>query len=132
MFREIRRQIDAYDFSEVREDILKGVYQELIDLETRHALGEYYTPDWLCERMMEELPLEQSSSVLDPACGSGSFLRAAIARLREQFPDLGAEKLAEQVVGIDRGGSVRMNSFGRFVKWISASIMPPPSLVPAR
>jgi hypothetical protein len=30
------------------------------------------------------------------------------------------------------GGSVCLNSFGRFVKWISASIMPPPSLVPAR
>ncbi|TPI65334.1 SAM-dependent DNA methyltransferase [Mesorhizobium sp. B3-1-7] len=101
MFREIGGQIDSYDFTEVQEDILKGVYQELIDLETRHALGEYYTPDWLCERVMEELPLERTSSILDPACGSGSFLRAGIARLREQFPDLGAEKLAEQVVGID-------------------------------
>lgn len=32
----------------------------------------------------------------------------------------------------NRGGSVCLNSFGRFAKWISASIMPPPSLVPAR
>jgi hypothetical protein len=32
----------------------------------------------------------------------------------------------------DRGGSVCLNSFGRFAKWISASIMPPPSLVSAR
>lgn len=31
-----------------------------------------------------------------------------------------------------RGGLVCLNSFGRFAKWISASIMPPPSLVPAR
>ena len=31
-----------------------------------------------------------------------------------------------------RGGSVCLNSFGRFAKWISASIMPPPSLVSAR
>lgn len=28
--------------------------------------------------------------------------------------------------------SVCLNSFGRFVKWISASLMPPPSLVSAR
>ena len=33
---------------------------------------------------------------------------------------------------LKRGGSVCLNSFGRFAKWISASIMPPPSLVPAR
>src|SRR3989338_1772942 len=31
-----------------------------------------------------------------------------------------------------RGGSVCLNSFGRFAKWISASIMPPPSMVSAR
>lgn len=30
-----------------------------------------------------------------------------------------------------RGGSVCLNSFGGFAKWISTSIMPPPSLVPA-
>ncbi|WP_199823705.1 hypothetical protein [Labrenzia sp. OB1] len=32
---------------------------------------------------------------------------------------------------IMRGGSVCLNSFGRFAKWISASIMPPPSSAPA-
>ena len=36
------------------------------------------------------------------------------------------------VVPENRGGSVCLNSFGRFAKWISASIMPPPSLVSAR
>lgn len=101
MFREMNWQLHQYDFTEVREDILKGVYQELIDLETRHALGEYYTPDWLCERVVDELELTAKSSVLDPACGSGSFLRAAISRLRDRFPKLGAAELAEQVVGID-------------------------------
>jgi hypothetical protein len=37
-----------------------------------------------------------------------------------------------QVKRADRGVSVCLNSFGRFVMWVSASIMPPPSLVPAR
>ncbi len=41
VFRTITQAIGRYDFSSVDEDILKGVYQELIDLETRHALGEY-------------------------------------------------------------------------------------------
>jgi hypothetical protein len=101
MFRDINWQLTQYDFTEVREDILKGLYQELIDLDTRHALGEYYTPDWLCERIVSELTVNSGSSFLDPACGSGSFLRAVIARMRQEYPRLGAEALAEQVVGID-------------------------------
>ncbi len=101
MFRELNQQLNQYDFSDVREDILKGLYQELIDLETRHALGEYYTPDWLCEHIVDSLEIEAKAAFLDPACGSGSFLRAIIARMRRDFPELGAEALAEQVVGID-------------------------------
>jgi hypothetical protein len=101
MFRELNQQLNQYDFSDVREDILKGLYQELIDLETRHALGEYYTPDWLCERIVDDLDIKSKSVFLDPACGSGSFLRAIIARMRREFPERGAEALAEQVVGID-------------------------------
>lgn len=101
MFRELNQQLNQYDFADVREDILKGLYQELIDLETRHALGEYYTPDWLCEHVVDSLEIEEKSAFLDPACGSGSFLRAIIARMRHEFPGLGAEALADQVVGID-------------------------------
>lgn len=101
MFRELNRKIGEYDFSQVQEDILKGVYQELIDLETRHALGEYYTPDWLCERVMHEFNLRPSAKVLDPACGSGSFLRAAISSLQSSHKSLTADKLAAQVCGID-------------------------------
>jgi len=101
LFREIMRQLSEYDFSKVQEDILKGVYQELIDLETRHALGEYYTPDWLCEKIVESLPIAETSKMLDPACGSGSFLRAAIAKLKRDFPALSAAQLTSQVIGID-------------------------------
>jgi len=101
IFRDILRQLSEYDFLNVQEDILKGVYQELIDLETRHALGEYYTPDWLCERIMASLPVSKESKILDPACGSGSFLRAAVAKLKMDFPKLSAAQLSSQVIGID-------------------------------
>jgi type I restriction-modification system DNA methylase subunit len=101
VFHALLAKIGEYDFKEVQEDILKGVYQELIDLETRHALGEYYTPDWLCERIVAEIPIEEDSRILDPACGSGSFLRAAVARLQGEYPGRTADQLASQVVGID-------------------------------
>ncbi len=78
----------TYNLSRMREDVLKGVYQQLIDPKDRHDLGEYYTPDWLCERIAAEmLPAEGYSSVLDPSCGSGSFLRAAIHHFVDNNPE---------------------------------------------
>ncbi|MDX6272356.1 MAG: hypothetical protein QOD28_3579 [Acidobacteriota bacterium] len=100
-FRRIAHELAAYDFQNVDEDVLKGVYQEMIDLDTRHALGEYYTPDWLCERIVSEFDFKQSDKILDPSCGSGSFLRATIARIRKLHPRVKVEDLNEQIYGID-------------------------------
>ncbi len=99
--RELYNQISEYDFTDVEEDILKGVYQELIDMDTRHALGEYYTPDWLCERVVDDLHLERASFALDPACGSGSFLRAMVARYRREWPDMPLQQITNQIKGVD-------------------------------
>ncbi|MBI5726842.1 MAG: N-6 DNA methylase, partial [Ignavibacteriales bacterium] len=101
IFRKIAVQLSDYDFTLTQEDILKGIYQELIDLDTRHALGEYYTPDWLAERIVAHLPLQANSMCLDPSCGSGSFLRAVVAKFKTDFPEVTIESLMAQVVGID-------------------------------
>ena len=101
VFRMLAQEIATFDFSSVDEDILKGVYQELIDLDTRHALGEYYTPDWLCTRITMEFDFKPGQKILDPACGSGSFLRAAIHRMKELNPEITAEELNQAVYGID-------------------------------
>jgi hypothetical protein len=101
VFRLIAQEISSYDFNNVDEDVLKGVYQELIDLDTRHALGEYYTPDWLCERIVNEFHFEPDDKILDPACGSGSFLRAAVHRVKEINPDIDVEQLNNNIYGID-------------------------------
>ena len=101
VFRRIAQELSTFDFSEVDEDILKGVYQELIDLDTRHKLGEYYTPDWLCERVVAEYDFKPTDKILDPACGSGSFLRAVIDKLKRDFPDADIEDINNQVYGID-------------------------------
>jgi methylase of polypeptide subunit release factors len=100
-FRLVAQEISTFDFIDIDEDVLKGVYQELIDLDTRHALGEYYTPDWLCERVVQEFNFKSTDKILDPACGSGSFLRAAVHRMKQLNVDITAEALSNQVYGID-------------------------------
>ncbi|MBW1954042.1 MAG: N-6 DNA methylase, partial [Deltaproteobacteria bacterium] len=93
-----------YRLRELSEDVLKALYQELVDPETRHDLGEYYTPDWLAHRMINKmLDANPQGAMLDPACGSGTFLYLTI---REKIARLGRtqETLAhilENVAGAD-------------------------------
>ncbi len=80
--RAIARRLSRFDWEHVEHDVLKALYESVIDAETRHRLGEYYTPDWLAQRMVDQLvtdPLTQR--VLDPACGSGTFLFWAVRRV---------------------------------------------------
>ena len=76
LVRRIATHAARFRLRDVQTDVLKGLYESLIDPEQRHDLGEYYTPDWLAARMCEhaiQQPLGQR--VLDPACGSGAFSR---------------------------------------------------------
>lgn len=66
-------------------DLLKKLYQYLVPQEVRHRLGEYYTPDWLAELLLNEVGYDGDTlkRFLDPACGSGTFLVLAIQRAKE-------------------------------------------------
>lgn len=102
--RKLINQLANYNLRELSEDILKSLYQELVDPETRHYLGEYYTPDWLSQKMVEHILKDNpSASVLDPSCGSGTFLYMTI-RHKKHLLGLKRETLEhiiKNVVGID-------------------------------
>ncbi|MBB5693519.1 N-6 DNA methylase [Muricoccus pecuniae] len=73
--RTLARRLGRFAWNAVDQDVLKVLYESVIGTETRKRLGEYYTPDWLAEAVVGAVltaPLEQR--VLDPACGSGTFL----------------------------------------------------------
>ena len=101
VLRRLQKELWSYDFSNVDEDIFKGIYQELIDKDTRKQLGEYYTPSWLCQRIIKHLAPNREQRSLDPSCGSGSFLLAWLQYLKEHFPNMNAYELLNSVVGID-------------------------------
>ncbi|MCX7014771.1 MAG: N-6 DNA methylase [Candidatus Sumerlaeota bacterium] len=65
-------------------DLLKQLYHQLFPRSVRHDLGEYYTPDWLAELVLNELGYDGNPDkrLLDPACGSGTFLVMALNRVK--------------------------------------------------
>jgi len=70
-------------------DILKKLYQYLVPKQIRHDLGEYYTPDWLAERCLNQLNYNGNPKyrILDPGCGSGTFLILSIKRAKRFAAD---------------------------------------------
>lgn len=76
---------------EAIKDLLKQFYTTLVDGQIRHDLGEYYTPDWLAQRVLNSAGYDGdlNATVLDPACGSGTFLLECITRIRRRAVDQG-------------------------------------------
>ncbi len=108
LVRHVALQTARFRLRDVEADVLKILYESLVDPDQRHDLGEYYTPDWLAARIVAaavDSPLEQR--VLDPACGSGTFLFHAVRRLVAAGRATGwdgpriLEACAEKVRGLD-------------------------------
>jgi len=80
--------LNAYDFSYVDRDVWKEVYLEYLSEDERRRLGFVPTPDEIVELILDLIGYEEDSAglcekkLLDPACGSGTFLVEAVRRLR--------------------------------------------------
>ncbi len=115
---QLARRLAEYDPGTIElapenaRDLLKKLYHYLLPREIRHDLGEYYTPDWLAERLIVQTLGSAdlgnvNKRVLDPACGSGTFLVILIKYIKERAaqhkkdPGETLELILRNVVGID-------------------------------
>ena len=103
--------IDEYEIERFG-DIVGYVYEDLIPAEERHALGEFYTPKPIAELIVKWCVRTPDDKVLDPGCGSGTFLVEAYKRLAELklkrsfskvrfVPRDVHEQILSQLVGVD-------------------------------
>ncbi len=81
--------IDKFDLStfvlkpENVQDILQEVYMGLIPSEMRHLMGEYFSPDWIVEHVLDMAGYNgnMDKTLIDPCAGSGPFLTQSIKRI---------------------------------------------------
>lgn len=89
------------------EDLFKRLYQNLVPRDVRHSIGEYFTPDWLAELVLNESGYDGNPTkrLLDPACGSGTFVVLAIRRTREYAEEhfVDHRELLAKITGNIRG-----------------------------
>ncbi len=119
--RDLFARIGAYDWRRRRGDVLRPLYEAFVDKDDRRDFGEVYTPDWLAELLAREIlddawcsraisaalgeihnnrPL-RAIGVLDPCCGSGTFLYHATQQLL-RHPDLHGQPASRQADIVSR------------------------------
>ncbi|MBD5549766.1 MAG: N-6 DNA methylase [Lachnospiraceae bacterium] len=111
VLKEIQESVSAYrsfisltDFSKYNNyDYIKQMYEAVIPKELRHALGEYYTPDWLAEETLSTVLSFEETNIkqrfIDPTCGSGTFIFKTIYEKRKAGS--GLKEILNSVSGID-------------------------------
>ena len=100
-------RVNAYEWRRRPGDVLRPLYERFVDEKDRKVFGEFYTPDWLAEMIVREVCDDawcrasaakaldarrtgvdlKGVGVLDPTCGSGTFLYYAARKLLKALDD---------------------------------------------
>ena len=108
LVKSVADRVARFNWRNAPGDIAAILYETVIPPDERRQLGEYYTPQWLARVMVRELvtdPLTQD--VLDPACGSGTFIAEAVTHFLDAAeharmePIETLDQLRSSVTGID-------------------------------
>ena len=81
-WRGLLRGIESVDFREVPSDVVGRIFQKLIGPDERHRYGQHFTGDDVVDLINAFCIRSAGDAILDPACGSGSFLVRAYYRKR--------------------------------------------------
>ena len=124
---DLLERVHAHEWRRTAGDVLRPLYERFVDRDDRRDFGEVYTPDWLAEMMVSEMLDEEwcnqavtaaltelrgrgrtdGIGVLDPTCGSGTFLFHCAKRILASGPAHGlqpgqqADVVCRLVHGID-------------------------------
>ncbi|MEM0333437.1 MAG: N-6 DNA methylase [Candidatus Aenigmatarchaeota archaeon] len=99
LFLEVLEVLNKYKFDEVEEDLIGYIYERLMQKTHRHELGIYLTPPELVEYILDVSGYNGreilGKNVIDPACGSGSFLVHAFRRYKKELKEAYNNSLTE-------------------------------------
>lgn len=85
-------QLQMYSLLESDVDVKGHAYEEIVGANLRGDRGEFFTPRNICKMAVEMLDPDEHQLILDPACGTGGFLIAALNYVIEKIRKLELEK----------------------------------------
>lgn len=80
-------QLQMYSLLESDVDVKGHAYEEIVGANLRGDRGEFFTPRNICNMAVAMLDPGEQQVLLDPACGTGGFLIAAMNHVIEKIRD---------------------------------------------
>lgn len=105
-------------------DLFKGIYESFVPRALRHALGEFYTPDWLAEHALNVVGWQPTDSLLDPTCGSGTFVLEALRRRLSNGAERTPATLLDGLHGFDLNPLAVLSAKGSLAVYIAPYLDP--------
>lgn len=105
LMRQIINKINEIDFNSSEDRHLFNDFYEsfLKDLQSAGNAGEFYTPRAVTQFMVDMVNPQLGEKVMDPACGTGGFLKSSIEHLLKQANTPEERKLGqESILGIEK------------------------------
>jgi methylase of polypeptide subunit release factors len=93
--------VAVFNFHQIPGDILGRTFQRLVSPEERQKFGQYYTDETIVDVINAFCIRRASATVLDPACGSGSFLIRAFYRKFHLDKSLATHEIVSDLFGCD-------------------------------
>ncbi len=99
--RDLVGVLNTRDFAHLPQDVVGAVFERLIPPEDRHALGQFFTPENLVDFVVAFCVRYADDVVMDPTCGTGTFLIRAYDRKRTALGLHDHSQQLSQLWGID-------------------------------
>ena len=100
--RKVLNKLNEIDFNTTKDKHAFGELYEIIlkELQSAGKSGEFYTPRAITKFITEMINPQLGEKVLDPACGTGGYLTAAIEHLKKQANSVEErQSIAKNIMG---------------------------------
>ena len=100
--RKVLNKLNEIDFNTTKDKHAFGELYETIlkELQSAGKSGEFYTPRAITQFITEIINPQLGEKILDPSCGTGGYLTAAIEHLKKQANSVEErQSIAENIIG---------------------------------
>ncbi len=100
-WRELVKGIHRFDFTKLNYDVIGRIFERLVGPEERHKYGQFFTRPEVVDLINAFCVRKADATVMDPACGAGTFLVRAYARKKTLDPTRAHGQLLKELYGVD-------------------------------